>query len=532
MQTSFAKLANWKKLLSCGGLMTSGNKKPIGQAALIEEYGLKVPAPAVRSVCGPGRRQSVIENGRSIEKYPMVYGHGNGLANHLKFSMKYEPTDLGVFSALFKTIERKELEEWVRLEHRGIHARRVWFLYEWLTGDTLDVPDLGKRPYVTALDEDLHVTAAGGAHSKRHKVIDNLLGSPEFCPTVRKTSAIQAYQNEGLAREAQDLISDCDPGTLARAVNFLYTKETKSTFEIEGEQVTPHRAERFVNALRAADRFDPQSSEDMLALQNAIVDPRYAATGLRNFQNFVGETVGGYREIVHFVCPKPEDVEGLMKGWGEMTARLKGMTDPVVAAAVISFGFVFIHPYEDGNGRIHRFLMHHILSSQGYTPPSVLFPISAAIVRDRKGYDEALESFSRAIKPYIDFGWGLNKEITVQNNTGDLYRYFDATKLTEYLYAKVEETVRKDLKDEINFIGTYDALLHVIKEMIDMPDRKASLLARLLIQNKGFLSKKGREMFLELTQDEISALEDTASKLLGDVDLDKIFNGSGSLYRP
>ena len=35
----------------------------------------------------------------------------------------------------------------------------------------------------------------------------------------------------------------------------------------------------------------------------------------RDFQNFVGETVGGYREEVHFICPRPQDVPGLMDAW-------------------------------------------------------------------------------------------------------------------------------------------------------------------------------------------------------------------------
>lgn len=28
--------------------------------------------------------------------------------------------------------------------------------------------------------------------------------------------------------------------------------------------------------------------------------------------------------------------------------------DPVAAVALIAFGFVYVHPFEDGNGRLHR----------------------------------------------------------------------------------------------------------------------------------------------------------------------------------
>jgi len=33
----------------------------------------------------------------------------------------------------------------------------------------------------------------------------------------------------------------------------------------------------------------------------------------------------------------------------------------LVRAAVVSFAFVFIHPFMNGNGRLSRFLIHHCL---------------------------------------------------------------------------------------------------------------------------------------------------------------------------
>jgi len=139
-------------------------------------------------------------------------------------------------------------------------------------------------------------------------------------------------------------------------VSYLYTKETRSSFAIEGETPSASRTERFVAVLRDAHDFDPTDKAALVRLQGAIVDPRYAAADWRDFQNFVSATVAGYREEVHFICPRPDDVAGLMASWMRVTRRLddRGI-DPVVAAAVCAFAFVFIHPFEDGNGRIHRF---------------------------------------------------------------------------------------------------------------------------------------------------------------------------------
>jgi len=320
---------------------------------------------------------------------------------------------------------------------------------------------------------------------------------------------------ENLATEARAIVAGCDPAVLTRAVTYLYTKETKSSFEIEHETATGQRAERFVAALRTAKSFEPTDPRSLVALQNVIVDQRYAAKGFRDFQNFVGETVGGWRDIVHFICPRPEDVRKLMTAWAQMAERLKGgAADPVVAATLVAFGFVFIHPFEDGNGRIHRFLIHQVLTAAGFTPPDVLFPVSAAIVRDLKSYDAVLETFSAAIRPFIDWRWTAEHEIEVDNDTANLYRYFDATPLAEYLYARVAETIRKDLREELDFVTVYDAAMSAAAEVIDMPDRRASLFVRLCLQNSGRLAKAKRDLFQEITDTELAELQNAIQAVM------------------
>nr|WP_205634512.1 Fic family protein [Rhizobium altiplani] len=419
--------------------------------------------------------------------------------------MKNEPVDTAVMAAAMKAIDPGVIEEMVRAEPNGAFSRRAWFLYEYFTAETLDLPDAPLVLYTKALDPDLNIGSVG-INSPRHRVTNNMLGVPEFCVTVRKTSAIRAFQAEGIDEQARALVQDCDSSVLARAVNYLYTKETKSSFEIERERATGPKAERFANALRQTASFNPSSDKDLIELQNQIVDPRYAAKGFRDFQNFVGETIG-YREKVHFVCPRPQDLPALMKDWASMSERLQGGDDAVAAAAAISFSFVFLHPFEDGNGRIHRFLIHHVLSREGFAPHDILFPISAAIVRDQKSYDTALESFSRPMMNLIEWEMNNAQQVVVANDTSDLYRYFDATELVEYLYAKISETIRIDFRDELDFMATYDTAYKAVREVIDMPDRRASMFVNFYMQNKGSISKRKRALFDELSDEDIKDLE-------------------------
>lgn len=478
----------------------------IGQAWLRRQFGLAVPAPAVESYIVQGARRTDATGPRTFEFYPRQYEADGTVAAHLRFALRHEPVDLGILVAVLKAMVPAELEAWVRAEPTGAYSRRAWFFYETFTGTTLDLEDTRTGNYVEALDAERHIVA-GRRNSVRHRVIDNLLGGPGLCPTVRRTARLTQLMGVHIDEEARALIESYDPVTLARAVNYLYTKETRSSFAIEGETPSATRTDRFIAALKAAPAFTA-SKESLIQLQGEIVDPRYAATDWRDFQNFVGETVGGYREEVHFISPRPQDVSGLMDAWVALLRRVEdGAVDPVVAAAVASFAFVFIHPFEDGNGRLHRFLIHRALAKSGYSPAGVIFPISAAILRDRRSYDQVLETFSKPLSEFIAWHWTPQEEIAVTNDTGDLYRYFDATAFAEYLYDRVADTVRRDLKEELGFVSVFDRAFTGVCEIVDMPDRRASLFVKLCMQNGGRLSSAKRLQFPELSDAEIAQLE-------------------------
>jgi Fic family protein len=103
---------------------------------------------------------------------------------------------------------------------------------------------------------------------------------------------------------------------------------------------------------------------------------------------------------------------------------------------------VALDPFEDGNGRIHRFLIHHSLAKLNFAPPGILFPVSAAMLRAPKAYDAALNAFSNSIRSRIPYRMDDQQSLTVLNKTDRLYRYYDATPQAEYVYEAVAETVR------------------------------------------------------------------------------------------
>ena len=500
--------------------MSKTGRMPVGQTWLIRELGLAVPPPAVESCVAAGARRTETHGPRTRESYPMRYAPEDSAISHLRFALRHEAFDLGVMVGALRAIDPGEIEAWVRAQPTGAFSRRAWFLYETFTERTLDLPDASAGNYVGAFDPRRHVVGPR-RNSRRHRVADNLLGEPGLCPAVRLTAKLREAMESKLDREARALTEGYDPDLLTRAVNYLYTKETRSSFALEGETPGVGRAERFMAALRSATAFDPSDQSALVALQRTIVDSRYAADGWRDIQNFVGETLGGYREKVHFICPRPEDVPDLMNAWIALTQRIVGGgVDPVVAAAVSSFAFVFIHPFEDGNGRIHRFMMHHMLAKRGYGPPGVILPVSAAILRDRRRYDDVLASFSTPLLDLIRWEWtaGLEhasgRQMVVRSDSADLYRYFDATAMAEYLYDRVADSVRRDLREELDFIAVFDQAFGGVREIVDMPDRRASLLVRLCMQNGGRLAARKRARFAELTDAEVAAMEDAVQRAM------------------
>jgi hypothetical protein len=316
--------------------------------------------------------------------------------------------------------------------------------------------------------------------------------------------------------EAIDLSGRCSevtaaypPELLRRALAYLYTKETKSSFEIEHVEPGTSRAARFVALLQSAEREDFCTESRLIELQNRIVDPRFAASGYRTSQNYVGQTIAFRHEKVHFVAPRPQDLPGLMSGLLDTHRSLvESGIHPVEHAAIVAYGFVFLHPFEDGNGRIHRFLIHNILALTGLTPKGLMFPVSAAMLRRTAEYDASLEAFSRPLGLLVDYELNDEGRMTVLNDTAVWYRYIDLTAQAEALFSFIQATIETELPAELRFLAGYDQAKAAIQQIVDLPDRALDLFIRVCLDNGGHLSARKRAShFPMLTDDEVGLLE-------------------------
>jgi len=152
-------------------------------------------------------------------------------------------------------------------------------------------------------------------------------------------------------------------------------------------------------------------------------------------------------------------------------------------------------------------LIHYVLSRNGFTPKGVIFPVSAVMLQRRHEYDEALEQFSVPVMRLTDYEEREDGVVIVKDETEHLYRYFDATPMAEALYGWVEETVRDELRRELEFIVGFRKIRQRIDSIVALPDKQADLFVKLCLQNNGRLSPAKRRHFSWLTDKEVAALE-------------------------
>ncbi|ATH82154.1 Fic family protein [Pseudomonas sp. KHPS1] len=485
----------------------------VGFKALAERYGIAPVQPLrVESLIGSSR-MSRESDGLIENKYPASYQPVDSFAGHFEFGLKYEEIHLEFFARLFATVGPEPIETWCRQAPFGQYARRTGFLYEWLTGQRLDVPDVTNGGYVDAISPQHYLTRVEPLRARRWRINDNLPGTPHFCPLIRRTEALQQALQFDLDAALRELNQAFGADILLRTATWLTFKESRASFLIEKEQDQADRIQRFaqVIARHCGHIEEPLGSQSLQRLQAGILGSEAFGLGLRRSPVFVGQATMR-EDIVHYIAPPFEHLAQLLDGLKAFEVATRG-AEPLARAAAIAFAFVYIHPMRDGNGRLHRFLINDVLIRDKALPDGVILPVSATITSSidfRARYDRTLEVFSRPfmqryaaayrfgeLKAYED---GTQSNLVFEDYDDALFawRYPDLSEHVLYTAQVIEHTVRTEMADEARVLVIFQRAQERLKEVLEMPDQDANRIIRSLKENGWRLSGKLKKAYPQL----------------------------------
>jgi hypothetical protein len=412
---------------------------------------------------------------------------------------------LEFFARLFAAIGPLPVEDWCRQEPFGKYARRTGFLYEWLTGERLEVPDVTNGAYVDVLSPKNYLTRRESLRTRRWRINNNLPGTPRFCPLVRRTEPVREALQFDLRAALDELDQAFGADILMRTASWLTFKESRASFLIEKEADQADRIQRFAHVIaqHCGHIEAPLSNGTLRSLQAGILGHDAIGLGLRRSPVFVGQAT--LREdIVHYIAPHFEELAPLLEGLNEFEVATRG-AESVARAAVLAFGFVYIHPMRDGNGRLHRFLINDTLIRDKAVPDGVILPVSATIsssIDFRAGYDRTLEVFSRPFMRRYPTAYRFGELETYEDGTlsnfifdeyvdaSFAWRYPDLTEHVLYTARVIEHTIRTEMADEARVLVIFQRAQQQLKEVIEMPDQDANRIIRSIKENGWQVSGK------------------------------------------
>lgn len=498
--------------------------QPLGYTYLMRELDIELPSLGLELYQGKGNKDVFKDLGHTKTKYLAANKKSKiSIASQLEVAIKHQGIRLPYIVTVFDKISQEEITEYIA-EKPGAKIRRaIWFLYEWYSGIELPLNSLTKVSYTKLLEPEFYFTRENGDKCPRTKIINNMLGNRQCCPIVRRTKEVKSLNFNKALEDAESQLSELNKlvntDQIGRSLNYLYLKETKSSTEIEREDSRQHKTQRFFQVLKSAGSI-PLSKQRLITVQNQIVPLNRNDQDYRDEEIWVGENVhtrNGMFENFHFIAPKKEKVADMMQGLIDMHQALSHEANipPLVHATVVSFMFVYFHPFSDGNGRTHRYLIHDILKSRSHNN-NFIVPISSAILNNIGSYDRVLETVSKPVMAILQYEYLEDeKTIRIDNDISYMYQFPDLTEHVIFLHEMINIAFNQELINEIFYVLTFDNLKKSINELFDVGEKQLNLIVNLLIQNNGAFSvRKSKHISKYFTPVEVETMEKMAQSAI------------------
>ena len=485
-----------------------------GYSLLRRRYCQSSVKPRTISKASKAVNRRVVEDGSVLFPTSSVPNEDD-LLGHILFAIRHEGINLQILSEALPLVSEEELSKALKDTPSGTYLRKAGYLWELFTGRRLAGIEPAGR-YVELFDSNRYFTDPEGVRNSRWHVIWNGLGTPDWCATVEKTPFLIEASSKNILQKVESWFEEMPRMNTLRALEWAYLNETRGSFELEGESMSGSRENRFIALLRQADREKLLSEDYLCDLQNEIVaSPWEEAYSFRNEQNWLSNGMHGAFGV-RYVPPSPCDLPSLAEGWLRAANTLARRIDPLIAAAVISFGFVYLHPFMDGNGRLSRFLIHQQIAVSGVLQDKMLLPVSVSMKRHEDQYFDALTAFSAPCRDFWDVVYTGGEPPYSFSFRGKptLYQYWDATLQTEFLFRMAFEAFDIHLKEELLYLERFDAVYREADRRFDVRQNYMHTLVNAVLDNNGILSKNIRKKFADRVP---PALFDVLEEIAGDV---------------
>lgn len=466
-----------------------------GYGRLIEKFGVHALSHKVSAQSSTSVNRLVRTDAELLVPVRMA-PREDDVVGHLAFAIKNEGVNLEVLSQVLPKVDSEALQARIDAKPTGAILRKLGWLWEAFTGKTLNASRVGGN-YVELFDRHRYFTGSA-RRIPRWRVVFNGIGSLAYCPTVRKTALLTDENIVSFFNHLRGQLSSAAPLLLQRALDWAYQSEASSSFEIEKETPTGSKVQRFAELLRKSDQIHSLHADALTNIQNTIVANVLAPEfSYRTTQNWLAIGSRSGASLVTYVPPTPEHLGELMHGLLEIANADHEAVNPLIAAGVCSFGFVYLHPFLDGNGRISRFLIHQQLNRGKLFPAKCVLPVSAVMLKHEYEYLQALEAFStrcRELWEVINIAPGKYK--FAFNGSIANYRYWDATEQCEFLYRMLHEAVMSHMAEELSFLDIYDRIYRKLNQKFDVVQKDLDLLVSSSINAKrvsDHLKKKYRD---------------------------------------